>query len=97
MSGAHAFVGGEHDAQAVDRILHVIRQIDVLLDGAEQERLFAVAQSLMIGLVLGVDQLVRLHELVVLVDVAVVQLDAVRLGVAVDVVRAFGGWLRSGP
>ena len=47
----------------------------------------------MIGLVLGADELVGLHELVVGVDGAVVHAQAVGLGVAVDVVGAGGGAL----
>src|SRR6476646_11495788 len=32
-------VGGQHDAQAVDRIVHVVLEIDVLADRVEQEQL----------------------------------------------------------
>ena len=46
----------------------MIRQIDVLLDGAQQEGLLAIAQPLMIGLVLGVDELVGPDEFVAGVD-----------------------------
>jgi len=90
LSGADAFVRSEHDSQAVDRILHVIGQIQILLDGAQQIGLLSIAEPLVIRFVLGVDQFVAFDELVVLVDVAMVQLDAVGFGVAVDVVGPFG-------
>ena len=73
------------------------REVEVFLDRAQEIGLLAIAEPLMIGLVLGVDELVRLHELVVPVDRAVVQPDAVGLRVAVDVVRRRRPWLRSGP
>ena len=75
LAGAHAFVGGEHDAEAVHRVVHVGRQIDVLADRAQEERLLAIAEPLVIGLVLGVDVLVRPRELAVGVERRVMQPD----------------------
>ena len=46
LSGADAFVRSEHDSQAVDRILHVIGQIQILLDGAQQIGLLSIAEPL---------------------------------------------------
>ena len=61
----HALIRRQHDPQAVDGVVHVIRQIHVLLNGPQEERLLAIAQPLVIGLVLGVDELVGPDELVV--------------------------------
>ena len=37
LARANAFVGGEHDAQAVHRVVHVRGQIQVLADRAQQD------------------------------------------------------------
>jgi len=40
----------------------VRREIEVVADRAEKERLLAVAEPLVIGLVLGIDVLIRTRE-----------------------------------
>ncbi len=60
----HALIRRQHDPQAVDGVVHVIRQVHVLLDGPQEERLLPIAQPLVIGFVLGVDELVGPDELV---------------------------------
>src|SRR3954470_5697176 len=74
-----ALVGGKDDPQAIHRIVHVGREIEVLPDGAEQILLLAVAEPLVIWFILGADQLVGAYEPVLRVDLGVVQAKAVRL------------------
>src|SRR3954464_1794740 len=74
------FVGGDHDAQAGDRILHVVGQIQVLVNRPQQVALLALAQRVMIRLVGHVDALVRPRR------VGVMPQDLVGFGVRVDVV-----------
>src|SRR4029079_16981837 len=64
--------------------------IDVLPDGPEQERLFSIAQSLMIRFVLGADHFVRREELVLGIDRAPMKANAVCFRVTVDIVRSRG-------
>ena len=58
-AGAEGFVGGEDDAQAVDRILHVIGEIDVVDDGIEEDFLLTGAEAVVIRLFGAVEDLVR--------------------------------------
>ena len=71
-------IGREHDAQARDRVRQVVRQVDVVLDGVEQELLFTQAQAVVVRLVGRVDPLVLARELVLFVAVLVVDLQRVR-------------------
>ena len=65
-----ALIGGDDDAQAVDRALHVLGKVEVLADRLEQERLLPVAKLLMARFVSHVDPLVLVDEVVGLVDLA---------------------------
>ncbi len=49
---AHALVGGENDAQRVDRVLEMLAEIDLAADGLEEQALLALTQLLMTGFVL---------------------------------------------
>src|SRR4051812_23999553 len=59
---ANALVGGEHDAQRAHRVVHRAAEIEILADRLEEEGLLAVAELLVVGLVLHVDPLVALDE-----------------------------------
>src|SRR3954447_14073134 len=93
LPGPNALIGRQDDAEAVHRVVHVIGQVDVVADRAQEERLLAIAQPLVIRLVFGADVLVGLDELVGGVERRAMQPETVRLGVAVDVGRAGGGRL----
>src|SRR3954470_2107920 len=54
LSRSYALVGRQNDGQAFYGVGHVVRQVEILLNRAQQKRLLAIAKSLMIGLVLGV-------------------------------------------
>jgi hypothetical protein len=52
LPGPHALVGGEDDAQRVDRIFEMLAKIDLATDRLEEQALLALAELLMAGLVL---------------------------------------------
>ena len=81
LSGLHRLVGRDHDPQALYRIVHVVAEVDVLVDRLEQKALLALAEIVMTGLVGHVDALVRLRH------VGVMPEDLVGLDMGVDVVR----------
>ena len=66
--------------------MHVIGEVQVLLNGPKKIRLLTIAQRLVIRFVFGIEELVGLQKLVVRIDAAVVHADAVCFGVAVHVV-----------
>ena len=41
-------LGRQHDPQAVHRRIHRFRQVEIFLDGLEEERLLAVAEVLVV-------------------------------------------------
>ena len=43
LAGPHALVGGEDDAQRVDRVLEVLAEIDLATDRLEEQALLALA------------------------------------------------------
>ena len=43
LPGAHAFVGGEDDAQRVDRVLKMLAEVDLAADRLEEQALLALA------------------------------------------------------
>ena len=59
LPGTERLVGSQHDAEALHRVLHVVAEVDVFLDRAEQVFLLAEAQAVVVRLVGGVDPLVR--------------------------------------
>ena len=91
---ARGLVGGEHDAEAVDGVVEVVGEIDVVLDRAQQVFLFAAAELVVVGLVGRVDPLGGLRELVVLVAVLAVNEASrvLRLRLSTWTIK---GWLRS--
>src|SRR3569623_1025184 len=81
-----ALLSGKHDTKAVDRRIHRLAQIDVLVDRLEEKRLFAIAQILVVRLIVHREDVVLLDEsLVARRHLGVVILDCVGLGVLVDV------------
>jgi hypothetical protein len=48
---SNALVRGKHDAQTVDRVSHVIGQVEVVADPGEQEGLFTPTECEVIGLI----------------------------------------------
>ena len=60
-----ALLGGEYRTQAVDRCVHRFAEIKILKDGSEEIGLLAVAEFLMIGLVLHCEDLVLMDEALV--------------------------------
>ena len=73
-SGAESFVGGENDAETVDGVFHVIGEIDVVDDGIEEDFLLPGAESVVVGFVGAVDDLVGSGELAVRPEFGVVEL-----------------------
>ena len=63
------------------------REVEILVDRLEEEGLLAIAEVLVVRLVLGRDELVLPDEVLVRADFGVVVLDAVGLGVPVDIGR----------
>jgi len=55
---AEGFIGGKDNAETVDGVLHVIGEIDVIDDGIEEDFLLTGAESVVIGFVGAVDDLV---------------------------------------
>ncbi len=49
------FICSEDDTETVDRVVHVITEIDVIYDGIEKHFLLQRAQSIMIGRVGAAD------------------------------------------
>ena len=80
----HALVGREHDAQRVDRVLEMIREIDLAADRLQEQPLLALAELLMAGLVLGRVDFVGMGEGAVGVERGV--MDAQRVGPGMGVV-----------
>ena len=62
LPGPHALVGGENDAQRVDRIFKMLAKIDLTTDRLEEQALLALAELLMAGLVLGQFDLIGMGE-----------------------------------
>ena len=50
---SEGLIGGQHDAQAVDGIVDVVRQVDIFLDGAQEVLLFQEAEAVVVGLVVA--------------------------------------------
>ena len=80
-----ALLGGQNDPQAVDRRVHRLGQIEILLNRFQEEGLLAIAERLMAGLVLRRNEFVALDEILVGSDLGVVILDEIGLGVPIDV------------
>src|SRR5580693_4998633 len=57
-----AFVGGEDDAQRIDRVLEMLAEIDLAADRFEEQALLALAELLMARLVLCRFDLVGMRE-----------------------------------
>ena len=71
-------VGGEHDLEALDAVVHVLAEIEVLANGFQQVALFALAEIVVAGFVAHVDAGVgRFH-------VGVMPEDLVGFGMGVD-------------
>src|SRR6185503_18979961 len=56
----HRLIGRDHDPQARYRVVHVVAEVDVAVDGVDEEALLAFAELVVTGLVGHVDALVRL-------------------------------------
>jgi len=61
-AGAKGFVGGQHDAEAVDRIAHVVGEVVIVLDRVEKQLLLEQAEAVVVGLTRAVDRFVGLRE-----------------------------------
>src|ERR1700722_7058930 len=71
-----AFVGGQHHAEAVDSVRHVIGQVDIFADRGEQGGLFAPAKRKVIGLIVHAERLVGAHKRIVRVERRMVKREA---------------------
>ena len=80
-AGARRFVGGEDDAQAVDRVAHMIGQIQILGDRFLEIALLAGADFVVVGYIGEVDELVDLGEGALRRECAAVDLERLGFGV----------------
>src|SRR5215475_15240508 len=85
LAGPDALVGGEHDAERVDRGFVMLGEIDLAADRPEKEPLLALAEFLMAGFVFGRDQFVRLREAAGRVDGGMMNAKRVGFGMRVVV------------
>ena len=80
-----ALVRSKHDAQAVDRVGHVVGhvvgQVEVVADRGEQGGLFAPAKRKVIGLIVHAERLVGAHKRIVRVERRMVKPKRACLGV----------------
>src|SRR5687767_10294734 len=83
-SRAHGLVGGEHDAERPDGVVHVIRQVEILLDRTQEIKLLALAEGVVVRFVRGADPLVGLRESAIVVQSSMMEQDLVGLGMRID-------------
>ena len=88
----HRPVGREHDPEALDRVVHVVGEVEILLDRPQQKALLARAELVMVRFIGGVEELVLARRLAVRLQRRMVQQNAVglRCGGEVGGLRARG-------
>jgi len=70
--GADGFIRCQDDPQAIDRVIHVVAEILIRLDGPEQEALLEFTQCVVVGLAVHVDDLVALGKATVRIQCGMV-------------------------
>src|SRR6185437_8151432 len=85
LAGLDRPVGGQHDLEALHPVIHVVGEVEVLGDSAQQIALLEFAQLVVVGLAGDVDALVRPAH------IGIVPQDLAGFGVGVDVVRLHPG------